>query len=1039
MLNIHINYKEETLFPELKPSYEIHSFFEGNLYCSENKKAICFNKETLINELDLPSNISNIEYSDNHGTPLAFAEDGIYQIQEEATKIFDIEDDSEGPIHYGKIYDGGAKAILVRENGVYLLDLETKESHKIDEISGNINAISVRGDNKFIAISTDNMLFTVSTENSEIHGKSETPKITSLSWSPKLTWLAGISGNKINFYEKNTELRTSVETEKELFKIAYSNDGDVLATVDVEGGITIFTTKNRKWYKKISIPTVENTVIFWNSTNNFDLIAANKAGFCMYCLNHTTDSDGNNMFVVDGNVLNISHWDRSLIPPPLAHEKMTFDSQINLIACDENHLAVFTEAKCTIPATNASFDLPSPVTCATFRGDELFFTNEASVFKFNGNVEELENNSGYISFITPNFTVFNGHTIVPVSGDKEKVIESKERIIAFTDNEGVAFYLVDNGNLYTNGTLISSNVYSFLAIDKLLTYVHDTCKLVIKFGDEQTERTVENNAVVLFHVKKLFSIIIQMQRGNIETQAPHVIVEYHMKELLQEKKYTDALFISKRYQIPFSRIINLGEISIPDLLQQIPDSKLRPFISVLTPIYKEEKAKVEKVEKTPEEMRELERERDVEIAKCNKNKEFILALLSFIFDTKIVEVNGKYEYPAEIGPNAVGKEFFSVADICFVLLDNPVAAIKFSCAVNDAKVCQASLEFLLTLFDSDRLFDISMKTYDLRCIRTVGHVTMREPSSYIPMLEEFATMEKDIMMAEIDESLGDYGEAIIHYAACGPEHYTKCMELAIREELYDEGIRAIPHDTEQFKKVFLAKIEALNKAKKYNDLARMIAASKDEPTILKYLDKVIIGGLFDLVVGYISAENYETVLKTLESTGRIERAADFALRELSSPERAAELYIKCHKWASAISCGKPIEEVTEIAFKYHLTKAEKDKKEAERLRENFNTIKEKQKGHTDSNKRTGKKKEKRGLPAIVESFKKLLPSEEENDKEAQAEALLLQCNRLDDLEQLKRAYSSAVRAIIPIPVLPEGEQAVPPQYLKPHLGYGQTA
>ena len=1042
MLNIHVNYKEETLFPEIKPSYEIHSFFEGNLYCSEGKKAICFNKENSIKEVEVAQNISNIQYSDFHGTPIVFAKDGIYQVQEEATKIFDIENDSEGSIGYGKIYDGGAKAILVRENGVYLFDFEKNQSHKIDEISGSINAISVRSDNKFIAISTDNMLFTVSTENSEIHGKSETPKLTSLSWSPRLTWLAGISGNKIYFYEKNTELRTSVETEKELYKIAYSNDSDVLATVDVEGGISIFTTKNRKWYKKITIPTSENTVIFWNSTINFELIAANSAGFCMYCFNHTTDSDGNNMFVIDGKVLNISHWDRSLIPPPLAHEKLTFDSQINYVACDEDHLAVFTETKCVIPATNTTFDIPPFVHCATFRGDELFFANDSSIYKFNGSVEEVENKNGYVSFITPNFTVFNGRTIVPVSGDKAKTIESDERIIAFTDNEGVAFYLVDSGILYSNGDLVSKEVYSFLAIDKLLTYVYKTNNLVIKFGDEKTERTVENNAVVLFYVKKLFSIIIQMQRGNIETQAPHVIVEYHMKELLKEKKYEDALFISKRYQIPFSRIINLGEISIPDLLKQIPDSKLRPFISVLTPIYKEEKAKdekAEKAEKTPEEILALEKEKEAEIAKCNKNKDFILALLSFIFDTKIVAVNGKYEYPEEVGPNQIGREFFSVADICFVLLDNPVAAIKFSCSVNDAKVCQASLEFLLTLFDADRLFDLSMKTYDLRCIRTVGHVTMREPSSYVPMLEEFSKMDKNIMMAEIDETLGDYGEAIIHYAACGPEYYTKCMELAIREEFYDEAIRAIPQDTEQFKKVYLAKIEALNKAKKYSDLARMVAASKDEPTILKYLDKVIIGGLFDLVVGYISPENYENVLKTLISTGRIARAADFTFKELSSPKRAAELYIKCHKWANAITCGRSVEEITEMAFNYHYTKAVKDKEEAERLRENFNTIKEKQKGHADSNRRTGKKKEKRGLPAIVESFKKLLPSEEENEKEAQAEALLIQCNRLDDLEKLRVAYNLAVRAIIPIPILPENEQAVPPQHLKQHMGYPQSA
>ena len=1047
MLNIHLTGREDFPYPKGNINATFHSFFDKKLYMSHENSAICFDRlQNEIQEVSLDTPISNLQFSDYHNAALAFARDGIYKIEQSAEQIFEMDDQE---LLYGQIFDGGAKAIVVLESGVYLLDLDTDGNQNqlthIEGISGEIKAISVRCDTQFIALATATELISIDVEKKAIHGQSKVEGITSLSWSPKKTWLAGCIGNTVNFYEKNTLFRESLQFDKQISAVSYSPlDGDVLAVVLEDGCVYICTTKNRRWYKKWLIPS-EGCIptIFWDTeSTSFDLAVAHNKGYSLYYFNNTTDSDGEDIYVINENVLHISHWSKSLIPPPLSHEHIDFNSQITCLACDEtntNNLAIFTLSTVFLPRQNAKYELPSvPVQTATFRDNVLYFATNTTIYQLKGNsIETVESGDDFVSFLTPNYTVYNNSKIVNLEG---KVLRTENRrIVSFTDNQDSLVYLFNDGELVKDNKTVEHDVYSYLATGELLTYVHHFQRLAIQFGDNKTEREVERQAVVLFFCKKLFSIIIQMQRGNTETQAPHVIVEAHMRELIKNKQYQDALFISKRYQIPFTRIIRLGQISIPDLLEQIPDSKLRPFISVLNPIYKPDQQQNAK-QNDSEEQKEIQAKKEQQAREmeeqCNANRGFIMSLLSYIFDTQIPYKDGLPSLPEEWGPNSNrATQFYSVACICFVLLDNPVAAIQFACRIPDPAVSKAALEFLLTIFDGDRLFDYSLKTYDLRCIKTVGHITMREPSSYIPMVEDLAKKDKTLMMAECDEQVGDYQSAIKHYAECGPDFYQHCKDIALAEEQYDTALRYLPQESAQFHDVLLAKVETLNKAKKYDELARLVAISRDRELILQYLDKIVIAGLLDIVQSQLQEEDKELVLKAIVSTGRTMQAAQYAETVLQSREQAANLYLECHEWGRAINCGKSVEEVADVAFKYHLKRAEDCKKEAEKLRVKFETIKMKQKEHVDSNKRSGKKKDERGLPAIVQKFKEMEPTQKYEELQNLTETLLDMCRREDDKNTLRNAYTSYVRALYPFPNLPEGEQQRPPVYLRKHLGY----
>lgn len=1022
MINIHLTDHEFTEFKTPIEKLNKTHCFGSSVFAVQKNEVFFYNTLSVEDGSILPEDIISLGYSDSLEALVAFLPTNIAILA--PNKEVEYIPFESGKILNAQLNNGGDIAFIASDKCPGIFDFESREFSPIDKIEGEIKVISFREDNKFIALALDHKLVTLDNKY-QIHGDHDVENIKDISWNPSGTWIAAVLGTKVMFFEKNCNYRTAINFDTEIVTVSWGKEKDIVAFGDVKGRIHFYYTKNREWYSKLIIPAPFVGDLYWNTP--YELTYVNQRGYGRLHINNVVDSNENDMFVVESSYIYVSHWSKALKPPPLCDERLEFDSQISCLAISPDKIAVFTAEKVHIPdAQNpVVLDLPkSPVQCATFRDGKILFASGEDLYQIEGGaITQLENKQGFVSFLTPNYTIFDCELIVPANGSK--TIKLNDPVYAFTDNDGKRVAQYRNGNLSQDEQHVVDNCYSYLAADKLLAYTHNVNRFTVQYGDASHERQIENYAHVLYFSRKLYSIVTQMQRGNIETNAPHVILESQVKDLIAKHNYTDTLFISKRYQVPFSRIIRLGEVSIPELLNQIQDSKLRSFISVLVCIPQKHDS--------PPRNEEEQKERDREIDECGENKRFVYKILSHLFG---VEFNDKTEWDPAFAEQPLAINFYSVASICFVLLDKAVYSVAFACQMKNPQTSKAALDFLLTLFDADNLFDISMRTYDTKCIATVGHVTMREPSLYIPMIEKFNKLPRDLMIAKIHNKLGDYGTAVKYFAKCGDKYIEKAKAIALREKVYDEGLQSLIRGTPEWIEVLKRKLEQLENEKKIKEVAIHAIASNNEEVILKYINAICQAGNAELARQRVSEQNWPVILDALKKSKRREEAAYFALNYVKDLKAAGNLFLEVQKFDKAEQCGIPPEHIADVAYKSLKNKYTRAAKDAKDLHDLFDKTKvAEETHHPEASKRTGKKKEVRGLPAIISKLEALLPTQEDDDVLTRAQTFLIMAGRQDDAQELKNLYNTAARAVYPIPSLPEGQKPLVPDHLKPTFGY----
>jgi len=990
MFNVHItNISEAAQFPSLEGCValrdKIYGYRGNTIYMLKNGEIV--HSEIVFNQ------ILSIGVSELFDSLIVFVPEGIFLMNDDFEPLH-----SCSGLSFGVLSQGGDLALISDHCGVQVIDLDTKKSIELLEQETQIMASAFRADNKYLAIATDSYVATYSNDG-KIEGKIEIQGVNSMSWNPKGTWLAVTTGNTVEFFEKNCCKRQSYSFSTQLMSVDWSALFEVISVLDIDGLVHILTMNNRKWVKK-NIVSIFNPIgrVFWG--NNLSFCVFSMDGLVKNVrLNQYIDCNPQSVFVIDGNILQVSHWGKSLIPPPLFHEKIEFDSQITTIAVSDTSVAVFTLNSLYIYPSRQGISLPcKDVYTSCFDHDGvLHFSSENHMYCFqNDQFNEVLDKDGYISFITPN------HIVTNCSSVDDTHLKVSSQVSITVQNGDDLYILMDNGDLTCNGTLISKNVHSFIANGSLLSYVHDISKLYIKFDGSESKRDVEPYTSVLFYAKKLFSIILQMTRGNTETISPHIVVESELKELITSSNFSTALNISKRYQVPFSRFIELGTISIPKLFEEISDSRLRPFLSVLQP---------------------LASKRDLD---------FILQMLSFLFDGNVLYTaeSKEIKLPQYDQSSAKIHNFYSVICMSFVLLDSPVTSIVFACKLSDSGISKDAIQFLLTLFDNDRLFDISMKSYDTRCIATVGLVTMKEPSSYVPLMKELNEMPENLMKATIDDIVSDHKSALLHYSLCGSDYNKKCFDIIQNEKLFDLGLSLFAPKSNEWQQIIDLKIKHLSTTKQSKELAQTALLSERTDVILANIRIIIQQKMWKFAISRLGDKHYQTIMKTLETTGNLKDAAYVAHHMIKDKEEAIRLYIKASDWMSAIECGAPPLDIANTAFNTTKKDMITQIKEASSLKERFVNIENAQKAHPEASKRSGKQKEKRGLPPIVSRLQNLLPSKELLEEFEQLLSLLNIVGMQSQANELSQLITELIKAIWPIPRLPDNEELLIPEHLK---------
>ena len=909
---------------------------------------------------------------------------------------------------------GGDLVVFESGNNLFVYDIESETKTTIQENFGSVIAAAFRNDNKFVAVASPTLVKTYAS-NGDVEGSFEVGDVVDIAWNPNGTWLAVGAGNKVFFREKNCCPRQELEFEENVISVSWSYHMDVLA-VHLQSKVVLLQSKNRVFHRKFEIinPEADFGKVIWSQSALAFCLLSQGGRIFDYEFNKCADSDDNAIYVINGNVLQISDWSRSLIPPPMCHRKQEFDSQISCIASNNDVVAVFTNTRVVFGNDGSSLELPDgPVQCACFREDKLVFAVGDTIWESDGkSIGDCRKMDGFVSFLTPSYVVLSQVTVL--NGEATRNLGFPAQVVVQNGND--LAILGRGGVLEFNGEVKSRTAHTMICTERLLSYIDEGVMHHIIYCGNETAREVEPSAELLFFVRKLFSVVIQMNRGNIETVAPHVIVEAALRELIGANEYGEALRISKRYQVIFSRFISLGKIDLNALCSQITDFQLGQFISGLKPM------------EVPSEMT------------------FVLDFMRFILDAAVdfdaakkVLTFGEFDSDRELA-----QKFPMTFCICCILLESAPSAVAFACAFNSSDKVKETINFLLTLFDANELYDISLRTYDPRCITTVALVTMKEPSTYVNFVEELKEMQNPhLKMAVIDENLGNYSKAIHEYALCGPEYVEKCVYLITREKLFDDGIDAYSDNKEIKERIMLMRLDHLESAAKNAQpnkqqseadarCAAMTALElQNNDVIVRFIPQIVrCKDLWRMAVAHVDNDGRQKLCEALTKAKNFTDAAEIYHHYLGDAKKASELYVKAQEWAQAVECGMPPAEMAQQAFKILAGACKKNIQEARRLKERFVEVLEKQKEHPESTAKKGKNRDKRGLPSIVAQIQALLPSQERKEQYEFVQGILRGSGHQDLADELRALFRDMVRAIWPVPHLPDNEEMPVPEFLR---------
>jgi hypothetical protein len=307
---------------------------------------------------------------------------------------------------------------------------------------------------------------------------------------------------------------------------------------------------------------------------------------------------------------------------------------------------------------------------------------------------------------------------------------------------------------------------------------------------------------------------------------------------------------------------------------------------------------------------------------------------------------------------------------------------------------------------------------------------MKEPSSYVPFVEELNRIDDaHLRNALIDEAVGDNEHAIGEYAQCGPEYQDKCVNIIVRERLFDVGLRSYPKESPVWFRICRLKLDSLP-TNKTEEIARTALQLDDSDQIVKFLKPIIATNLWRPAIRRLDREAVPAVRDALVAAKMFADAAYVEFHYLQNAPAAVDLFVRGHEWLKAIECGASEETVAEKAFQMFRNEFTRGIGEAQKIKARFDDVERKQSEHPEPAVRRGRNKEKRGLSALIQKLNEMLPTPERQRTIETIMSLLRKVGKEEQAQTLRELFRGLCRAVWPIPRLPEAETVPIPNHLQ---------
>ncbi|OEU20470.1 IKI3-domain-containing protein, partial [Fragilariopsis cylindrus CCMP1102] len=418
----------------------------------------------------------------------------------------------------------------------------------------------------------------------------------------------------------------------------------------------------------------------------------------------------------------------------------------------------------------------------------------------------------------------------------------------------LVFGLSSRSRLYFNDVMLTESASSFvLSLDhEFLSYVTSGSRCQVRFlplkelhdfdplmGLEHNyllegyePRSVEQGSRLVAILPQQPQMILQMPRGNLEGVYPRALVLRFVMSRIIRGEYSETFRMMRKHKVDLNLIVDLHpkeflESGISSFVKQVD---VIDYLNLFVSNLQDYDV-TESRFPVPTWLR----------GKSDKSKEW------FDFSTKVNEVcrkarsvmidieksgdkpNRYYLLPIL---STFAKENPPRLDEALSLIKDDALKVhsgKLSTNPLFSETAQSSIRYLAFLAEYVLLFETALGMYDYDIARAVARNSQMDPKMYLPLLKRFNALPKFFSRYEVDMRLKRFDTALTNLYQSG-NSFEDCMQLINDHKLYKLGLNLFRADTDKTKTILIALGNSLMEEKRPST-ALAVFLSTDPPYI----------------------------------------------------------------------------------------------------------------------------------------------------------------------------------------------------------------
>ncbi|KAL5120473.1 putative elongator complex protein 1 [Pleosporales sp. CAS-2024a] len=682
-----------------------------------------------------------------------------------------------------------------------------------------------------------------------------------LSWRPSGNLIAGIcrSSDKLQvvFFERNGlrhgefDLRFTAANLEELktsLTLAWNSDSNVLA-VSYPDRVQLWTMSNYHYYLKQELVFPESTsataTCTWHSEKPLSLALSTSTA--LQILEYSSvvgagstksPNDFGLVASIDGLSLKLTPLRIANVPPPMAFHTLALEHNAIDVAISESgsKLAVLSNTHVAIYALDLNKrPIPKPALLwksdavkahcprhVVFVGDETLFCltdawgeDESSLWKSKGTdllplgpIIEADATSLLLSDVDYKtlFVQFQNGAMHAINsgeeaGDMPPQSSLVQKLPSFAPEVKVA--TVDGQSHQLISSSLQRNIF---------------LKLEIPLDEPQKDercRSIERGARIVAVMPTTYSLVLQMQRGNLETIYPRALVLAAIRRNIETEHYFEAFLACRNQRVdmnilhdhdPARFLANVETIvnqikrveHIDLLLAQLRNE------DVSETMYKETLKTQDMTNKSKLSSEQID-------TKVNRICDAFLAVFEHEkynnehLQNMITAHVSKVPPALEAGLEMIGR----LQGKCYIII---IIIITSQDPLTDK-----AAEHICFLADVNQLYDTSLGLYNLDLALLIAQQSQKDPREYLPHLQSLEDLPPIRRQFQIDDQLGRRTKALRHLKDL--HAHDEVQGYVQKHLLYSEALAMYQYDNSRIKEIMKLYADYLKDTNKHKDAA----------------------------------------------------------------------------------------------------------------------------------------------------------------------------------------------------------------------------